>query len=248
MSRTYNDIKKVVKEHYTKAAQRSKSTSCCAETGNKSVRLGYSPQELSTLPATAISASLGCGNPLAWAELKAREVVLDLGSGGGIDVLLAAQQVGPEGKAIGLDMTDDMLALAQENQRRTGLTNVEFIKGEMEAIPLPDASVDVILSNCVINLSPDKDAALREAFRVLRPSGRLAVSDVVALSELPEELRRNPEAWCRCIAGALTTTEYVQKLRVVGFTDIDFQYASFSAEEGCAGATVTSAFIKARKP
>ena len=175
------------------------------------------------MPAEALAASLGCGNPTALAELRAGETVLDLGSGGGIDVLLSARRVGPTGKAYGLDMTDEMLALARENQQKAGLTNVEFLKGEIEQIPLPDDSVDVIISNCVINLSADKDRVLAEAFRVLKPGGRFAVSDVVVRGEVPAEIRRNVELWIGCVAGALDESEYRAKLAAAGFEDIDIE-------------------------
>ena len=183
----------------------------------------YSAAQTSGLPAEALLASLGCGNPTALAQLEPGQVVLDLGSGGGIDVLLSAKRVGPTGKAYGLDMTDEMLALARENQRKAGATNVEFLKGTIEAIPLPDNSVDVIISNCVINLSSDKDAVLREAFRVLKPGGRFAVSDVVVRGEVPADVRKNMELWVGCIAGALEDTDYAAKLRSAGFTDIDVE-------------------------
>jgi len=178
---------------------------------------------MATLPDTAVAASLGCGNPTALAELKPGEIVLDLGSGGGIDVLLSARRVGPTGKAYGLDMTDEMLALARENQRKAGATNVEFLRGEMENIPLPDGSVDVIISNCVINLSGDKDRVLAEAFRVLRPGGRFAVSDVVVRGNMPTEIRRNIELWIGCVAGALEESEYRAKLDKAGFEAIDLE-------------------------
>jgi SAM-dependent methyltransferase len=168
-----------------------------------------------------MAASLGCGNPTALAKLNAGEVVLDLGSGGGIDVLLSARRVGPTGKAYGLDMTDEMLALARENQKKSGIENVEFLKGEIENIPLPDNSVDVIVSNCVINLSADKDRVLREAFRVLKPGGRFAVSDVVVLGDIPAEVRKSVELWIGCIAGALQDTEYAAKLKTAGFVDVE---------------------------
>ena len=175
------------------------------------------------MPVTALKASLGCGNPTALAELKPGEVVLDLGSGGGIDVLLSARRVGPTGKAYGLDMTDEMLALAEENKRKSGFTNVEFLKGEIENIPLPDKSVDVIISNCVINLSGDKDRVLKEAFRVLRPGGRFAVSDVVFRGRVPAEIKKNMELWVGCVAGALSDYEYVAKLAKAGFDNIDIE-------------------------
>jgi ubiquinone/menaquinone biosynthesis C-methylase UbiE len=175
------------------------------------------------LPEQAVRASLGCGNPTALAQLNPGEIVLDLGSGGGIDVLLSARRVGPAGKAYGLDMTDDMLALARENQKKAGLENVEFLRGEIENIPLPDNSVDVIISNCVINLSADKDRVLREAFRVLKPGGRLAVSDVVVRGEVPEEIRRSMLLWVGCIAGALSDSAYESKLKAAGFQQIELE-------------------------
>lgn len=183
----------------------------------------YSDAETNSLPAEAVTASLGCGNPTALLTLEPGQTVLDLGSGGGIDVLLSAKRVGPTGKAYGLDMTDEMLALARENQRKAGATNVEFLKGTIEAIPLPDNSVDVIISNCVINLSSDKDAVLREAFRVLKPGGRFAVSDVVVRGDVPVDIRRSMELWVGCIAGALEETEYAAKLRTAGFADVEVE-------------------------
>jgi SAM-dependent methyltransferase len=183
----------------------------------------YGDGEKSLIPENAVLASLGCGNPTALMELHEGETVLDLGSGGGIDVLLSARRVGPTGKAYGLDMTDDMLALARENQRQAGATNVEFLKGEIEAIPLPDSSVDVIISNCVINLSADKDLVLREAFRVLRPGGRFAVSDVVVRGEMPDSVRQSMLLWVGCISGALEEQDYNSKLAAAGFTDISFE-------------------------
>lgn len=183
----------------------------------------YADSEKSALPEKAVLASLGCGNPTALIDLHPGETVLDLGSGGGIDVLLSARRVGPAGKAYGLDMTDDMLALARENQRQAGATNVEFLKGVIEAIPLPDDSVDVILSNCVINLSSDKDQVLREAFRVLRPGGRFAVSDVVTHGEVPDAVRQSMLLWVGCIAGALEEKDYCAKLNAAGFTNIAFE-------------------------
>jgi arsenite methyltransferase len=175
------------------------------------------------VPDTAIKASLGCGNPTALAELKPGEVVLDLGSGGGIDVLLSARRVGPTGKAYGFDMTDEMLALAEENKRKSGLTNVEFLKGEIENIPLPDQSVDVIISNCVINLSSDKDRVLKEAFRVLKPGGRFAISDVVVRGRVPAEIKKSLELWAGCVAGALSEEDYLEKLAKAGFDNIDIE-------------------------
>jgi SAM-dependent methyltransferase len=226
------NIKEVVKEKYGQAASRlstSGGASCCgSETAlacscDPITSKLYSAEEFEAIPETAALASLGCGNPTALAQLNPGEVVLDLGSGGGIDVLLSARRVGPTGKAYGLDMTDEMLALARENQRKAAVENVEFLKGEIENIPLPDNSVDVIISNCVINLSADKDRVLREAFRVLKPGGRLAVSDVVVRGEVPAEIRRNVELWIGCIAGALQETEYVEKLRAACFEDIEIE-------------------------
>src|SRR5271168_2681906 len=183
----------------------------------------YELSETAGLPAEAVLASLGCGNPTALAELRAGETVLDLGSGGGIDVLLSARRVGPAGKAYGLDMTDEMLALARDNQRKAGVGNVEFLKGEIEHIPLPDNSVDVVISNCVINLSADKDRVLREAFRVLKPGGRFAVSDVVVRGDVPAEVRQNMLLWVGCIAGALQDWQYVAKLAAAGFSEIEIE-------------------------
>jgi SAM-dependent methyltransferase len=183
----------------------------------------YATSEVAGLPHDAVAASLGCGNPTALAHLNAGETALDLGSGGGIDVLLSAKRVGPTGKAYGLDMTDEMLALARENQRKAGATNVEFLRGEIENIPLPDNSVDVVISNCVINLSGDKDRVLREAFRVLRPGGRFAVSDVVVRGPVPAEIRRNVELWVGCVAGAMEESEYRTKLAAAGFEDIEIE-------------------------
>jgi arsenite methyltransferase len=224
----------------------------------------YAAQETAGLPAEAVLASLGCGNPTALAELKEGETVLDLGSGGGIDVLLSARRVGPTGKAYGLDMTDDMLALARENQRKAGVGNVEFLKGEIEAIPLPGDAVDVIISNCVINLSADKRKVLSEAFRVLRPGGRFAVSDVVFRGEVPEAVKRSVELWIGCVAGALQETEYRSLLAEVGFGEIEVEPtriyraedASAFLQEAGIDATgveevdgkVMSAFVRARKP
>ena len=223
---TTTDIKEVVKEKYGEAARQARSSkaSCCG--GRSALQKScdpvssglYDAEEGAAVPEQALLASLGCGNPTALAELKPGETVLDLGSGGGIDVLLSARRVGPTGKAYGLDMTDDMLELARENQRKAGVENVEFLRGEIESIPLPDNSVDVIISNCVINLSADKDRVLREAFRVLKPGGRFAVSDVVFRGDMPEQLRRSVELWVGCIAGALRDTEYLEKLKAAGFT------------------------------
>jgi arsenite methyltransferase len=211
-----NDIKEAVREKYSQAALRA--TSCCGPASASPITSNlYSDLETGALPDAAVVASLGCGNPTALAELKQGETVLDLGSGGGIDVLLSARRVGPTGKAFGLDMTDEMLALARENQKTAGAKNVEFLKGEIEHIPLPDNSVDVIISNCVINLSSDKDQVIREAFRVLKPGGRFAVSDVVTRGEVPEALRRDMLLWVGCIAGALEEDEYKAKLTAAGF-------------------------------
>src|SRR5690242_7636598 len=224
------NIQEAVKEKYGAAAKQvaEGKTACCGGGASLSgcdpiTRNLYGEAEKGSLPADAVAASLGCGNPTALAKLQPGEVVLDLGSGGGIDVLLSAKRVGPSGKAYGLDMTDEMLALARENQRNAGATNVEFLKGTIEAIPLPDSSVDVIISNCVINLSIDKDAALREAFRVLKPGGRFAVSDVVVRGEVPPEIRRSMELWVGCVAGALADHEYFGKLAKAGFEGIDLE-------------------------
>jgi len=192
----------------------------------------YSADEQGSLPEKAVLASLGCGNPTALIDLRPGETVLDLGSGGGIDVLLSAKRVGPTGKAYGLDMTDEMLALARENQRQAGVTNVDFLKGQIEAVPLPANSVDVIISNCVINLSPDKDRVLAEAFRVLRPGGRFAVSDVIVLGEVPDAVRNSMLLWVGCIAGALEQSEYHRKLEAAGFTNISFEITrSYNIED-----------------
>jgi ubiquinone/menaquinone biosynthesis C-methylase UbiE len=267
-------IKEVVKEKYGEAALRARTqsksgccgTSSCCGTDNDPVTSNlYNESEKSTLPEQAVIASLGCGNPTELAQLHTGEVVLDLGSGGGIDVLLSARRVGPTGKAYGLDMTDEMLALARENQRQSGLENVEFLKGEIENIPLPDNSVDVIISNCVINLSADKDQVLREAFRVLKPGGRLAVSDVVTKGEVPEVVRRHMLLWAGCIAGALENADYIAKLAKAGFEEIDIEptrvYSledarEFLNQEGIDVEALApqvegkfmSAFIRARKP
>jgi SAM-dependent methyltransferase len=227
-----SNVKDIVMEKYGETARRvaagNGGASCCGaapccETTDPITSDLYDEVQKSGLPEKAVLASLGCGNPTALAELKAGEVVLDLGSGGGIDVLLSAKRVGPTGKAYGLDMTDDMLALARENQRKAGVENVEFLKGEIENIPLPDNSVDVIISNCVINLSADKDKVLREAFRVLKPGGRFAVSDVVVRGEVPEDVRQNMLLWVGCIAGALEEYQYVAKLARAGFDAIDIE-------------------------
>jgi SAM-dependent methyltransferase len=265
------DIKQVVKDKYGKAALRvaAGGSACC---GSVSGREGdpitsnlYSASETECLPGEATAASLGCGNPTALAELKVGEIVLDLGSGGGIDVLLSGKRVGPTGKAYGLDMTDEMLALARENQRKAGVENVEFLKGEIEAIPLPDNSVDVIISNCVINLSGDKDRVLAEAYRVLKPGGRFAVSDVVVRGEVPAQIRRSVELWIGCVAGALEEREYRDKLAKAGFENVDVEPTrvyrvedarDFLAGSGIDAATIApqvdgkfmSAFVRARKP
>src|SRR2546430_1299882 len=226
-----SDIKDVVKEKYGQAALRVKSggSSCCGATAASDSCCDpitshlYDAAQAQQIPEEALLASLGCGNPTALAQLNAGETVLDLGSGGGIDVLLSARRVGPTGKAYGLDMTDEMLALANENKRKAGVENVEFLKGEIESIPLPDNSVDVIISNCVINLSADKDRVLAEAFRVLKPGGRLAVSDVVVRGEVPEEVRKNMLLWVGCVAGALRDEDYVAKLGQAGFDSIEIE-------------------------
>jgi SAM-dependent methyltransferase len=222
------DIKDVVRERYAEIARnvQTPGSTCCydGEAGSCGISANlYPDDETGLLPEKAVLASLGCGNPTALAELKEGETVLDLGSGGGIDVLLSARRVGPSGKAYGLDMTDDMLALARENQRKVGAENVEFLKGEIEHIPLPENSVDVIISNCVINLSGDKDKVLREAFRVLKPGGRFAVSDVVTLGAIPEVVRRNMLLWAGCIAGALDEKDYRMKLAAAGFEGIGIE-------------------------
>ena len=278
------DIQQIVKEKYGEAARRvtqgaaasccrgavaAPTSSCCA-TGplagtDPITRDLYDAVQTGGLPEAAVLASLGCGNPTALAELRAGEVVLDLGSGGGIDVLLSAKRVGPTGRAYGLDMTDEMLALARENQRQAGATNVEFLKGEIEHIPLPDASVDVIISNCVINLSADKDRVLAEAFRVLKPGGRFAVSDVVTRGAIRPEIRASAMAWVGCVAGALDEDDYRHKLAAAGFSDIGVEptriYTAEDAREflsanGLDTSVVSdemdgkflSAFIRAVKP
>ena len=226
------DIKEVVKERYGQAALRVKAggSSCCdsapatAENCCDPITANlYDAAQAGQIPEEALLASLGCGNPTALAKLNPGEVVLDLGSGGGIDVLLSARRVGASGKAYGLDMTDEMLALANENKRKAGAENAEFLKGEIENIPLPDNSVDVIISNCVINLSADKDRVLQEAFRVLKPGGRLAVSDVVVRGEVPAEVRQHMLLWVGCIAGALKDSDYISKLSKAGFKEIDIE-------------------------
>jgi ubiquinone/menaquinone biosynthesis C-methylase UbiE len=225
------DVKEAVREKYGHAALRVKSGEsspcCCGDASAGScdpiTSNLYDATQEGEVPDAAIEASLGCGNPTALAKLKAGEIVLDLGSGGGIDVLLSARRVGPTGKAYGLDMTDEMLALAEENKRKSGLTNVEFLKGEIETIPLPDNSIDVIISNCVINLSGDKDRVFNEAFRVLKPGGRFAVSDVVVRGRVPAEIKKSLELWAGCVAGALSDYEYVEKLAKSGFEKIDIE-------------------------
>lgn len=268
------DVKKVVKEKYGEAALRvisgqsssccSSSSSCCSSADPITSDL-YDAAQTEELPETAVLASLGCGNPTALAELRPGETVLDLGSGGGIDVLLSARRVAPGGKAYGLDMTDEMLALARENLKKAGVENVEFLKGEIENIPLPDNSVDVIISNCVINLSSDKDRVLREAFRVLKPGGRLAVSDVVTRGAIDPEIRKNVLLWVGCVAGALEENEYREKLAAAGFQGVEIEptriygaedAASFLKEQGLDAEAIAreadgkfmSAFVRGRKP
>jgi arsenite methyltransferase len=228
---TDTNMKELVKEKYASAALRvtSGGSSCCGAAPAQSCGCDpitsnlYDATQSGEIPNKAMLASLGCGNPTALAKLSAGETVLDLGSGGGIDVLLSAKRVGPTGKAYGLDMTDEMLALANENKRKAGIANVEFLKGEIEHIPLPDNSVDVVISNCVINLSGDKDAVLREAFRVLKPGGRFAVSDVVTRGEMLPEIRKSVLLWVGCIAGALEENEYLNKLTSAGFADAEVE-------------------------
>ena len=265
-------VREVVKEKYGQAALRVKSggSSCCGATAGTgccdpiTANL-YDATQAGEIPEEALLASLGCGNPTALAKLNPGDVVLDLGSGGGIDVLLSAKRVGATGKAYGLDMTEEMLALASENKRKAGITNVEFLKGEIENIPLPDNSVDVIISNCVINLSADKDRVLREAFRVLKPGGRFAVSDVVTRGEMLPEIRESILAWVGCIAGALEEGSYRNKLATAGFEQIEVEptriYRAEDAREFLAGQGMDvdtiapqvdgkflSAFIRAVKP
>ena len=235
-----NDIREAVRSKYGEAARQARSggKSCCDPvTANL-----YDAEELAQLPELAASASLGCGNPTYLAELHPGEIVLDLGSGGGIDVLLSARRVGPMGKAYGLDMTDEMLELARENQRQAGVTNVEFLKGEIEKVPLPDNAVDVIISNCVINLSADKAQVFREAFRVLKPGGRFAVSDIVSRGPVAPEIRADMEKWIGCIAGALEESEYRRLLAAAGFLSIDIEPTRDHGEG------FVSAFVRARKP
>jgi len=241
-----SDIQQAVRDKYGAIASSvqnaSKATGCCGPTacgcGDPITSNLYSDAEKGALPDNAVAASLGCGNPTALIELTPGQTVLDLGSGGGIDVLLSAKRVGPTGKAYGVDMTDEMLALARENQRKAGATNVEFLKGTIEAIPLPDNSIDVVISNCVINLSSDKDAVLREAFRVLKPGGRFAVSDVVVRGgDVPSEVRRSMELWVGCIAGALSKSEYLAGLSAAGFIDASVTF-THEAAPGMHGAIV----------
>jgi arsenite methyltransferase len=248
------NIKNAVREKYAQAARQVTSNpqaACCGSTcgGEKGdpITSNLYGSETAGLPEEALLASLGCGNPTLLAQLNPGETVLDLGSGGGIDVLLTAKRVGPEGKAYGLDMTDEMLALANENKRKAGAENVEFLRGEIENIPLPDGSVDVIISNCVINLSADKPRVLREAFRVLRPGGRFAVSDVIRRGEIPEDVARNVELWVGCIAGALHEDEYKRLLAEAGFTDVDIEPTRVYAFEEAPGAFM-SGFVRAAKP
>jgi arsenite methyltransferase len=270
------DVRKVVSEKYGQAAlaaQKGGKSSCCEPSCCGGAASGVDPitkdlyddLEKSQLPEKAVLASLGCGNPTALAELRPGETVLDLGSGGGIDVLLSAKRVGPTGKAYGLDMTDEMLALARENQKKAGATNVEFLKGEIEKIPLPDDSVDVVISNCVINLAADKDKVLREAFRVLKPGGRFAVSDVVVRGAVPADVRKSIELWIGCLAGALEDGEYRAKLAKAGFGKVDLEVTrvydvedarGMLAEAGIdadaiapqVGGKFVSAFVRAEKP
>jgi len=267
------NIKEVVKEKYGQAALRvtSGGSSCCGAAASSGLGCDpitanlYDAAQAGQIPQEALLASLGCGNPAALAQLNAGEVILDLGSGGGIDVLLSAKRVGPTGKAYGLDMTDEMLALANENKRKAGVENAEFLKGEIEHIPLPDNSVDVLISNCVINLSPDKDRVLREAFRVLKPGGRFAVSDVVTHGEMLPEIRQSVLLWVGCVAGALEENEYRAKLASAGFETIEIEptriYRLEDAREFLSGQNIDvdaiapqldgkfmSAFVRAVKP
>jgi arsenite methyltransferase len=268
------DIKEVVKERYGQAALQVKAggSSCCSNKPDGIGRCGdpitanlYDASQAMQIPEEALLASLGCGNPTALAKLSPGETVLDLGSGGGIDVLLSARRVGPTGKAYGLDMTDEMLALANENKRKAGVDNVEFLRGEIEQIPLPDNSVDVVISNCVINLSADKDRVLREAFRVLKPGGRFAVSDVVTRGEIVPEIRQSVLLWVGCVAGALDENEYRSKLTAAGFEQVEVEptriYRAEDAREFLSGQGIDievlapqvdgkfmSAFVRAVKP
>jgi arsenite methyltransferase len=254
-----------IKEKYGNAARNAQGGCCGSACCDPMSTNLYSETETGALPQEAVTASLGCGNPTAMITLTAGDTVLDLGSGGGIDVLLSAKRVGPTGKVYGLDMTDEMLALARENQRRANATNVEFLKGEIEAVPLPDATVDVVISNCVINLSSDKDRVLREAFRILKPGGRFAVSDVVVRGPVPDHIRRNVELWVGCVAGALNESAYREKLKAAGFESVEIEpwriYDVNDARDFLSGAGVdvdaiapvvrdsfASAFIRAQKP
>ncbi len=264
-----SQVQNAVREKYGEIARSVGKSGCCGPTscgcGDPISSNLYSDGETSGLPEEAVAVSLGCGNPTALIDLQPGQTVLDLGSGGGIDVLLSAKRVGPAGKVYGLDMTEEMLALARENQRKAGATNVEFLQGTIEAIPLPDQSVDVIISNCVINLSEDKDAVLREAFRVLKPGGRFAVSDVVIRGEVPAEIRRSLELWVGCVAGALEEDEYAHKLRAAGFESVEVEpWRVYQVDEARAyladsgidvdrfapevDGKVASAFIRARRP
>lgn len=269
-----DNLTETVREKYAEAARRvadgatascgcgPSATSACCDPITSNL---YGEADAAAVPEDALRASLGCGNPAALAQLNPGEVVLDLGSGGGIDVILSAKRVGPSGKAYGLDMTDEMLALAEDNKRKAGVTNVEFLKGQIEQVPLPANAVDVIISNCVINLSADKDRVLREAFRVLKPGGRFAVSDVVTRGVIPPDVRRSMELWVGCVAGALTEDEYRAKLEAAGFTDIELETTRvYELEDARAllaysgldvdaiapdvQGRVTSAFVRARKP
>ncbi len=262
------EIKEKVREHYAGAARRVQQggRGCCGGGDSDAISSDlYTSDQLRHLPREAVTASLGCGNPVAVADLGPGETVLDLGSGGGIDVLLSARRVGPAGKAYGLDMTDEMLELARENALKSGVTNAEFLKGELEDIPLPDATVDVIISNCVVNLSPDKDRVLAEALRVLKPGGRLAVSDIVAKQALPPAVARSLEMWAGCIAGALSEDDYRAKLTAAGFDDIEIEpYREFTVDDAesvglgdvareqagqtAGGLGIMSAVVRARKP
>jgi ubiquinone/menaquinone biosynthesis C-methylase UbiE len=273
-------VKAAVREKYAQAAARVASgkglpADCCSSSGCCGSAAGpssdpitsdlYADADVAGLPAKAIEASLGCGNPTALAQLREGDVVLDLGSGGGIDVLLSARRVGPTGKAFGLDMTDEMLSLANENKRRAGVTNVEFLKGEIENVPLPDASVDVVISNCVVNLSGDKRRVLKEAFRVLRPGGRFAISDVVVRGYVPDAVRKSVELWIGCVAGALEENQFITLLREAGFADPSIEVtrvydaadaASFLSAAGLDAVAIApeiegrfvSAFVRATKP
>ncbi len=249
MSGEARDVKRAVRDRYAAAALKvlNGGSGCCGDGSGEfvSARI-YAPGEVTDLPAGAVEASLGCGNPTALAELLPGETVLDLGSGGGIDVLLSAKRVGPTGKAYGLDMTDEMLELARANQREAAVENVEFLKGDIEEIPLPDASVDVVISNCVINLSADKDRVFSEVYRVLRPGGRLAVSDIVAGTDLQLKVRADLALWSACVAGALTDASYRAKLGAVGFLDIAVEPTRAFDIPGVG--TFQSAFVRARKP